>query len=181
MGHSTNYTGKIRITNLDLDKVRQLKTFLGADKRNLLRDGVITEAQMDLLEYSCFFDMELDQDLTALQWNGSEKSNGLDLWLNIVGCALDLDYQEGDSLLCQGEDVEDRYVIIIEAGAVIVRNGAAESCGTEVFVCWGYYYDEQEIGGVFAKREDAENYCTKRNDETDQYSLTWEVLTRTLA
>ena len=181
MGHSTNYTGKIRITNLDLDKVRKLKTFLGADKRDLMRDGVITEAQVDLLEYSCFFDMELDEDLTAIQWNGNEKTNELENWLNMVGAHLDLKYQEGDNILCQGEEIEDRYVLIVEDGAVNVRKGAAEACGTEVFICWGYYYDQQEIGGVFAKREDAENYCTKRNDETDQYSLTWEVLTRTLA
>tara|TARA_R110002153_G_scaffold66396_5_gene177505 strand:- start:1071 stop:1613 length:543 start_codon:yes stop_codon:yes gene_type:complete len=180
MGHSTNYTGKIRITNLDLDKVRQLKKFLGADKRDLLKEGVLTEAQSNALGYNNHFDMELDEDMTALQWNGSEKSNGLENWLILVRGLCELEYQEGDSLVCQGEEAEDRYLIIIEAGSVFVRKGAAQACGTEVFVCCGYYYDEKEIGGVFATREDAENYCEKRNSP-EEYTLHWEVLTRTLA
>tara|TARA_R110000744_G_scaffold380215_1_gene500200 strand:- start:2527 stop:3063 length:537 start_codon:yes stop_codon:yes gene_type:complete len=178
MGHSTNYTGTIRINNLNLEKVRKLKTFLGADKRDLMRDGVITEAQMDLLEYSYFFDMELDEEMTALQWNGSEKTNGLENWLNLVGCALDLDYQEGDSLLCQGEEIEDRYLIMIEGGAAFMRRGATASSGTLVHITVGQYYDEREMGPVFASADAAAEYITKRNAEGD---LIWEIITRTLA
>tara|TARA_R110000737_G_scaffold47134_7_gene67106 strand:+ start:18960 stop:19505 length:546 start_codon:yes stop_codon:yes gene_type:complete len=181
MGHSTNYTGKIRITNLDLEKVRQLKKFLGANKHDLVKDGILTEDQASSLRYSYLFDMELDEDMTALQWNGSCETNELETWLILVRGLCELEYQEGDSILCQGEAPEDRYVIIVEGGCVNVRSGAAEACGTEVFVCQGHYYDEYELGGVFASKEDAEDYCTKRNDETDQYSLTWDVSSRTLS
>tara|TARA_R110002167_G_C12707228_1_gene655119 strand:- start:23229 stop:23765 length:537 start_codon:yes stop_codon:yes gene_type:complete len=178
MGHSTNYSGALRINNLDLAMVRKLKSILGGDKRDLVKTGLITQAEFEALGYSYHFDMELNDEMTALKWNESEKTNGLEDWLNMLAVKFNLAFQEGDNLVCQGEDMEDRYLLLVEAGAVVVRKGADAASGTLVYITMGQYYDEQEIGPVFASPDDAADYCIKRNRGD---SLIWEVTSRTLA
>ncbi len=112
MGYSTDYAGEIRIANLNLDRVRTLQKYFGEDKRDL--DPV---PKVDFYH----FNIELNDELTALKWDGSEKTSYLEQMLNFLKEAAGLEFQEGDQILAQGEEATDRYLITIENNTAVTK------------------------------------------------------------
>lgn len=173
MGYSTHYKGTIRIYNLDLERVRILNLYLGKDKREIVQHIPPGED----LPFT-FFSVELNEEMTALQWDGAEKTYGMLEMLNFLRLIAQLEFGEGDNMVCQGDEIEDRYILVVENNEVIKRAIISESQGSDVYVTMGSYYDEEEVGGVFADKADAEEYCAKRAAAGE---LKWIVLTRVLS
>ena len=115
MGYSTEFRGTIRIENMNLDIARKLKPFMGADKRDL-RGHLSPKEQEDLPFYH--FDIELSDDMGGLKWNGSEKTYGMAEMLNFLADKLGFVFKDGDYLLAQGEDFDDRYQLVVMNGKV---------------------------------------------------------------
>jgi hypothetical protein len=175
MGYNTDYSGTIHIENLDLAKIRILKKYLGQDKRDLKGRLIDPQTQTALPFYH--FDVVLNEDLTGLRWDDRmEKTYGMLEMLNFLRQVATLEFREGDAMVCQGEDSADRYLLVVENNEMVKRPLVSESQGKEVFLTIGQYYDEQDIGGVFADKSDAEEYIAKKDD-----GLNWEVIARTLA
>lgn len=125
MGYSTDYQGQIRIMNLDLEKVRILNEYLGKDKRDVTIPG-----GADKLPFY-FFNVELNVGMTALQWDGSEKTNGMLEMLNFLRQMAGLEFGEGDNMVCQGEEGPDRYLLVVENNWIVKKTqlvGRATTC-----------------------------------------------------
>ncbi len=126
MGYSTDYQGQIRINNLDLERVRILNLYLGKDKRDL---NLLKEDFEALPFY--FFNVELNVGMTALQWDGSEKTYGMLEMLNFLREKATLEFGEGDNMVCQGEEGPDRYLLVVENNEIVKKTelvGRSASC-----------------------------------------------------
>lgn len=141
MGYNTNYDGEITITNIDLEKVRHLRKYLGNDKRDLqkLHPSLVPVLSLDTLPFN-HFDLELTENLSALIWNGSEKSYGIDDMLIFLKAECGLTYEEGDFFVCQGEEPGDRYKIIIKDGDPVNISMTLSEGITTCPEC-GHHYD----------------------------------------
>jgi len=109
MGYSTEYVGTIRIRNLNLERVRILNQYLGKDKRDLDPSLGVPGVELPFNH----FDLELTEELHGLRWNGSEKTYGMREALNFLREVATLEFQGGDFMICQGEELEDRYMLIV--------------------------------------------------------------------
>ena len=63
MGYNTEYRGTIHIDNLDLNRVRNLKKYLGKNMRDFLPFNHLTQPPFTQ------FDVHLNDDMTGLVWN----------------------------------------------------------------------------------------------------------------
>ena len=111
MGYSTDFTGELKFTtDLTGKQLAKIKSFLGEDCRD--------HPEWNAKELT-YIDLELTEDFSGIQWDGSEKTYELAEKINLIISQMKKDYPEfglSGSLLAQGEDMNDRYSIVIENG-----------------------------------------------------------------
>lgn len=112
MGYNTEYVGNLKFT-------KELKTSELA-YLNSLFDWDETIEELD----NGYVALELLPNFTGIRWNDGEKTRNMAQILNYVINKMRLKMSgfglEGE-FLCQGEDVEDRYKIVIQDGVAIPR------------------------------------------------------------
>ncbi len=109
MGYSTKFTGTLEFTcELTIPMLTKLQALCGEDPRKL---GYPRER-------TGYIDLEPTKDLKGLQWDDSEKTYYLENSVNIVIAEMRKDFPEfglRGELLAQGEEIEDRWRLVMEA------------------------------------------------------------------
>lgn len=111
MGYNTYFTGKLSFTKeLKASELAKVKSFLGQDCREH------PEWERTHLSY---INLELTDDFSGLQWDGSEKTYDLTEKVNLIIREMKKDFRDfglEGYLNAQGEDFKDRWVLKIIDG-----------------------------------------------------------------
>jgi len=117
MGYSTEFIGELLFTKeLKASEIVKIKSFLGRDCR------AHPEWNAKHLTY---IDLELTDNLSGLKWDGSEKTYDLVEKVNLIIDMMKKDYPDfglNGSLLAQGEDITDRWMLSIDENGKAVQN-----------------------------------------------------------
>lgn len=114
MGYSTEFKGELKFkTEMTATQLSKVKAFLGEDCRNHPEWG-----RSDLT----YIDLQLTDDFSGLQWDGSEKTYDIVDKVNLVIQQMQLLYPEfglEGQLLAQGEDMNDRWMLQMKDGLAV--------------------------------------------------------------
>jgi hypothetical protein len=114
MGYNTEFQGEFKFNQeLTASQLAKVKSFLGEDCRDHPEWNV-----KDLY----YINLELLEDFTGLKWDRTEKTYGMVEALNLIIVQMRVDmpsFNLTGKLLAQGEDIDDRYEIIIRDGVAI--------------------------------------------------------------
>lgn len=113
MGYSTDFVGELKFaTELTATQLAFLNGLLGEDTRDH-KDWIVPKDA-----YVGYIDLELLKDFTGLQWDGAEKTYGLEHSVNIITTEMRKqwpDFRLIGHLNAQGEEFEDRWSLVIDA------------------------------------------------------------------
>lgn len=111
MGYSTRFTGELKFTDeATATQLAALKGMLGEDCREHPEWGATNLSYIDL---------ELTDDFDGLKWDGAEKTYSLDALVNVVLDQMRKRWPEFGlvgQLAAQGEEVGDRWSLLVDAG-----------------------------------------------------------------
>ena len=121
MGYFTDYKGELKFTQPLTDaQIADLNTMLG-------------EFCPDHPEWNVphirSIDLKFTKDGSGLTWNGAEKTADLNQVVEFVLDVMHTEYPDfglTGKILAQGEDINDRWQLYLEAGAVKTRDLAIE-------------------------------------------------------
>lgn len=121
MGYSTEFRGELKFDKeLSGSQIAELDKYLGEDVRDL-KDIDEYEGDDDFT----FIDLELTKDYSGIQWNNSEKSYDMEGQINFITFIIRRKYPDfklTGKMLAQGEEIEDRYEIVMKDGVAVRKN-----------------------------------------------------------
>jgi hypothetical protein len=110
MGYSTEFKGELKFTvEPTASQLATIKSFLGEDCRDHPEWGRVD---------AYYIDLEFTDDFTGLRWNGAEKTYAMEACVNVIVREVRKTWPEfglQGSLLAQGESIEDRWALVINA------------------------------------------------------------------
>lgn len=114
MGYTTTFKGQLNFTTeLNGKQLKKLKSYLGEDCRQHPEWG-----ENDFT----YIDLELTEDFTGIQWDGSEKTYDLEGKVNLVIHEMQKEYPDfglEGYLTAQGERFDDRWTVAIVDGRAV--------------------------------------------------------------
>lgn len=117
MSYSTDFKGELKFkTELTATQLAKVKAFCGAECREH-KDWLGSEGLT-------WVDLELLGDFSGLRWDGSEKTYDLAEKINMITANMQQDCPDfgfTGKMLAQGEDVDDRWELIIGVDGKAVR------------------------------------------------------------
>ena len=117
MGYSTDFSGVLTFKEeLTATQLNKLNSFLGEDCRNHPE----WEASAGLY----YVDLELTEDFSGIKWNGAEKTYDMVDIVNMILTNMRKvipDFNLEGKLLAQGEDIDDRWELVMEDGLAVRR------------------------------------------------------------
>ena len=133
MGYSTNFSGTLKFKKeLTASQIVKVKSFLGQDCRQHPEWG----------SNLTFIDLQLTDDFSALEWDGSEKTYNLQDKVNLIIREMKKvypDFELEGSLLAQGESIEDRWSLVIESNTAFKRDIALTGKRIKCPCCGEYF------------------------------------------
>lgn len=128
MGYNTRFTGTLKFTTeLTVPMLKRLNEFFGEDPRE--------HPEWDLGRDSGYIDLKLAPDYSGIQWDdGCEKTYFLEKSVALIIREMRKEWPQFSltgSLLAQGEDVEDRWELLVD-GTGGVRKKKLPIPGTKV-------------------------------------------------
>jgi hypothetical protein len=125
MGYTTTFKGQLKFKNeLNGKQLAKVKSFFGEDCR-------------EHPDWNCdgtYIDLRFTDDFSGIEWDDStEKNNGMVEHVNLIIAEMKKEYPDFElegKLLAQGEDFEDRWMLVIENGIAVERK--VEIVGTKV-------------------------------------------------
>lgn len=110
MGYSTEYRGEMKFSKeLTASEIAKVNKFLDED----CRDHPEWKNSKNLY----YVNLKFNEDYSGLEWDGSEKVDDLTNYINLIIDNIDIkDFGFKGKILAQGEDIDDRYEIIIKDG-----------------------------------------------------------------
>lgn len=128
MGYSTEFKGELKFAKeLTASQLAKLQSMCGEDCR-------------DHPEWNAkglyYVDLELTKDFSGLKWSGAEKTYGMVEIVNVVTAQMRKEWPDFTlvgSLHAQGEDMEDRWVLVMDPEGIaqkqeIVISGERITC-----------------------------------------------------
>jgi len=119
MGYSTDFRGVLKFkTELTASQIALLSNLLGKDRRDIGFDDD-NEVYSSKDEYWYHINLKLTEDFSGIEWNGSEKTYDLEHIVNFVTRLMKQKYKDFEligQLSAQGEDADDRWVLVMENG-----------------------------------------------------------------
>jgi len=116
MGYNTDFKGELLFTKeLDSTEMLEIEKFLDEDCRYHPEWNPGDLIWIDL----CF-----NRDLTGIEWNGGEKTYDLTEKVNLIISNMQQkfpDFGLTGELLAQGEDMTDRWRLVIENGRAVKK------------------------------------------------------------
>jgi hypothetical protein len=132
MGYNTDYEGTILFRDdITVKELRFVQRFLGKDFREMSNE---LKSLLPKDSYLTYIDLELTDDLAGVQWDrGTEKSHDLIDALNLIQRACIAEFGgskvfASGKFLCQGEDIEDRYFILLDEYGFAYREDISVEC-----------------------------------------------------
>jgi len=123
MGYSTSFEGELKFTReLKASEIVALKKYLGQDRRNIGYADPTIYKNGKYGSYWYHIDYELNDDLTGIRWNQREKSYEMEYiaqWLIDEMRKVIPDFGLEGRMSAQGEDVDDRWVLIASGEGVV--------------------------------------------------------------
>lgn len=114
MGYNTSFKGELKFVHeLSLPQSVKLKSLLGEDCRD--------HPEWNRVDLT-YIDLELNNDLTGIKWDGAEKTYGLAEKVNVVIDEMQKVFPEfglTGAMLAQGEEAGDVWILKIENGRAI--------------------------------------------------------------
>ena len=142
MGYSTTFKGSLKFKKeLTASQIAELSKLLSKDRREI---GFENDSDVYTTkdEYWYHIDLELLEDFSGLKWNGSEKTYGLEHIINFITKIMKKKYPDFEligKLSAQGEEVEDRWELVMEKGKairqelkVISKKCTCPNCGEKI-------------------------------------------------
>jgi len=121
MGYTTRFTGELKFTHeISVPQLKKLQSMFGED----CRDHPDWGDSQGLY----YVDFEMTKDYTGLQHSGAEKSYDAERQVNVILLEMRKEWPEfglSGQLLAQGEDMEDRWALVIEADGMAHRRKIA--------------------------------------------------------
>lgn len=126
MGYTTTFTGSLKFTSEPTAKqLAKLDSMLGEDCRR--------HPEWETARGLYHVDLEITDDYMGIQWNGAEKTYDLDAIVNVILHEMRKEFPDfglTGYLMAQGEDVDDRWQLVIEDG--IAKRVKVQIVGTKV-------------------------------------------------
>lgn len=120
MGYSTEFIGTLKIKNeLTASQLRELNRILHSDTEDLMTEFPEAFRGDNIRAKDAYIQLTLNQDFNGIEWDGSEKCYYMTEVVNvIIECMKKTvpDFELEGSLSAQGEDVEDRWTLLIKEG-----------------------------------------------------------------
>jgi len=117
MGYSTDFKGELKFCyELSVSELSEVKKFFGED----CRDHGDWEGTLGLY----YVDLEFLDDFSGVKWNGAEKTHDMVGVVNMITETMSRSYPDfcfNGKLLAQGEDLEDRWELVIDGNGVAKR------------------------------------------------------------
>lgn len=114
MGYTTEFKGEFKFNQeLTASQLAKVKSYMGEDCRDHPEWGV---------KGLYYVDLELLSDFSGIKWNECEKTHDMTGLINLIINGMKKDMPEfglTGKFLCQGEDIEDRYEIVIKEGMAV--------------------------------------------------------------
>jgi len=127
MGYSTDFKGELKFkTELSATQLGVVNSFCGEDCRDH-KDWIGSDGLY-------YVDLELLNDFSGLKWNGAEKTYGMVDLVNMLIMNMRVqwpDFGFTGKLLAQGEDIDDRWELIISEDGMARRSEVAAT-GTKI-------------------------------------------------
>jgi hypothetical protein len=116
VGYSTQFEGVLKFTaDLPISQIGRLKGFLGEDCRNHPEWGST---------HLTYINLEIADDFSGLQWDGSEKSYEMEEKINLIISNMRKEYPDfalTGKLQAQGDDFDDRWVLTFDDNGKAIR------------------------------------------------------------
>lgn len=112
MGYNTRFSGVLKFaTPVTVEMLAKLNTMLGEDANEIATPGVHGR------DYG-YIDLVVSKDFSGIEWDtGTEKTYFLEKSVNVVLAEMRKEWPEfglTGQLLAQGEDMEDRWALVME-------------------------------------------------------------------
>lgn len=111
MGYSTEFRGELKFTGeATVKQIVALRAICGQDCREH------PEWKTSGLYH---VDLEVTENMDGLKWSGAEKTHEMDGLVNLVLRLMRAEWPDfglAGEMLAQGEDIEDRWALVIENG-----------------------------------------------------------------
>ncbi len=136
MGYSTDYKGEFKFTReLVSSEIVKVKSFFGEDCRDHTdwkdSDGLY------------YVNLEFNDDFSGIRWDGCEKTDDLTNYINLIFDNVDIkDFGLTGKMLAQGEDIDDRYEILIKDGRAVHVDTKPSGTKIECPDCGSEFYLE---------------------------------------
>jgi hypothetical protein len=108
MGYSTEFKGELKFKKeLTASQLGKVSSFLGEDCRD--HDWLASKGLY-------YVDLELLPDFSGLKWSETEKTYGMVDLINMIIVNMSEDYPDfgfTGKMLAQGEDIDDRWELLI--------------------------------------------------------------------
>ena len=143
MGYTTTFQGALKFTKeLTMPELRHLQRVLGKDARSgLPADAVKFIDKAWLLDY---IDLKVAPGYDGVCWNGQEKSYRMEYQVAFVLAYMRATYPDfglSGYMDAQGEDIDDRWQLVIQDGQPVVvqkspkgRKVRCPHCETEFYI-----------------------------------------------
>jgi len=116
MGYHTEFKGELKFTKeLTASQLAKLNSMFGEDCREH------PEWESRDLHY---IDLEFNEDFSGIRWDGGEKTYSMDGIVNLILREMRRKYPNfglKGKFVAQGEDIEDRWELVIEKGQAVRR------------------------------------------------------------
>lgn len=129
MGYNTRFTGTLTFTcELSVPMLKRLNEFFGEDPCDHPEWGLGRDVG--------YIDLKLAPDYSGLQWDdGTEKTYGLEISVAMVVREMRKEWPQfglRGSLLAQGEDVEDRWELVVNEVSGFTEKRKVPIPGTKI-------------------------------------------------
>jgi hypothetical protein len=115
MGYNTDFLGELKFTTeLSAKALVKIKSFLGEDCRD----------HPEWKSNGSYIQLEFNDDFTGLKWDGNEKTYEMTESVNLIIRETKKEFSNfglQGQFICQGEDIEDRWLLKIENGIAIEK------------------------------------------------------------
>ncbi|HEX8575790.1 MAG TPA: hypothetical protein VF677_05810 [Flavobacterium sp.] len=115
MGYNTDFLGELKFTTeLTGKALAKVKSFLGENCRD----------HPEWNSNGSYIQLEFNDDFTGLKWDGNEKTYGMTESVNLIIRETKKEFPDfglQGQFICQGEDIEDRWLLKIENGIAIEK------------------------------------------------------------
>jgi len=151
MGYNTEYMGILEFNKeLTASQLSLINEILDSDFRDLSQE--VQKALVTGETYLTYINLVLTKNFSGVEWNGTEKShsmvdavNAVTNWMRIHGGIKDFSFV--GTMHCQGEDVDDKWDLIIEDGIAKRVQAPPKGIKIECPHCEEYFYYNSPMGG----------------------------------